>query len=97
MTAEPVLNMARQLGTRLSHDVRQLDDDMFAEIEAGLLAHGVVCLPGQQLAPAELHSLAARFGPPVPPAWGGRPVEFPLSQVQLSAVSEHNHALHTFL
>eukprot|EP01051_Picozoa_sp_SAG22_P001966 SAG22_NODE_83_length_21704_cov_58.556584_9_plen_338_part_00 len=73
----------RELGTRLEgpgYDIRQLDAAMFERIEAALLAHGVVVLPGQRLTAAQLHAFGAQFGPPVPPAWGGRPVEFPISK-----------------
>jgi alpha-ketoglutarate-dependent taurine dioxygenase len=73
----------RQLGQRLEgpeYDIRRLDAAMFAKIESALLASGVVCLPGQILNPNQLHTFGSRFGPPVPPAWGGRPVEFALSK-----------------
>ena len=77
------------MGTRLtgpSFDIAAAEGDaaasqqLFERVERQLLQHGVVVLPDQRLTAAQLHAFALRFGPSVPPAWGGQPVEFPLSR-----------------
>ena len=59
-----VTRFAAPLGAVVSGvDVRDLDDDAFAAIEAALAAHHVLAFPEQSLTPVEQKAFAARWGP----------------------------------
>ena len=59
-----ITRFAAPLGAVISGvDVRHLDDEAFAAIEAALADHHVLAIPDQSLTPEEQKAFAARWGP----------------------------------